>query len=93
MIAYRGPGKYIQGKGVLGKLPEYATKYGGSQFILMDLVLNKKYGDFIKNSYAEKNIKAGFEIFNGENTYSEIERCQKIVMEEKYECIAAIGGG
>jgi len=87
-----GPGKYIQGNGVLGKIKDYTSHLGKSFLIIASENGIKRTGSTIKESFGN-DAKLLFEAFKGECSEKEIDRLVKIVNENKCDVVIGVGGG
>ena len=60
------PGKYVQGAGELGKLGEYAEKYGKKALILITASGYKRCGGIVEEGFKNSSTEIVFDYFNGE---------------------------
>lgn len=85
------PGKYIQGEGVMGELPEIMRSFGERKMILSSrTVKNTLFSEYL-DIYNADGIMV--EEFNGECTEKEIERLCKLVASNEIDVLAGTGGG
>lgn len=87
-----GPGKYIQGNGVLQKINHYTTGLGKSFFVIASKNGIKRTGSIIEESF-NNEAKLVFEAFNGECSENEINRLKQLVKKNNCEVIVGVGGG
>lgn len=85
------PGKYIQGEGLIAELPEVIKTFGNRGLILASHTAK----EFILNPYAEQYATEGIilEEFHGECSENELNRLSKIVISNKINVLAGVGGG
>ena len=76
------PAKYVQGKGELANIAQYATKLGKKPFILISESGKKRVGGIIEDSFKETGCELVFEAFHGECSKNEINRLVAIVKEK-----------
>lgn len=84
------PGKYIQGEGVLGQLPEWVNLLGKSGLILASRTARKILGKYIEDLAAHA---VGVEPFGGECCESELGRLSHIIREKRVGALVGMGGG
>ncbi len=92
-IAYTGPGKYVQACGIISQLPQYTMLYGRRAFLLSDRYFEKDYGAWFLKLYQENGLDCVVEIFGGENSRKEADRCCKEAERRKADCVVGFGGG
>lgn len=85
------PGKYFQGSGLLNELPELVKIFGIKGMILSSKTVRKKILSLPKNKSLIDNFIV--EEFKGECSLKEINRIQKIVLENNIEVLIGMGGG
>ena len=90
---FQSPAKYVQGPGEMNRLGEYAEKLGRKAFCLISAGGQKRQGDQILRSFDGKGADVRFEIFNGECSWSEIERLLALVKAGGYDLMIGVGGG
>ncbi|MDN5330877.1 MAG: glycerol dehydrogenase [Tepidanaerobacteraceae bacterium] len=88
-----GPGKYVQGNGVLKHIKEHTLKLGSSFFVIASENGIKRTRPTIEESFAGEKVKLVFEPFKGECSEGEIERLKNLAKEHGSEVIVGIGGG
>lgn len=94
MIIFGSPSRYIQGAGALNQLGAELARLGGSVALLLDPVMQEKYGQAIATSCATAGISPQVVIFSGECTDAEIARLLAAVTKDQAPAIvAAVGGG
>ena len=76
------PSKYVQGKGELANIAQYATKLGKKPFILISEGGKKRVGGIIEDSFKDTGCELVFEEFHGECSKNEIKRLVAIVKEK-----------
>ena len=87
------PGKYVQGRGELSRLAEYASIYGNKVLILITESGLKRNQAVLEESFSQSGCQAVYENFNGECSMKDIERIGKIVKENSIQAVIGIGGG
>ena len=87
------PSKYVQGAGVLKKLPEFLNRMGDNVLIICDDFVMNLVKEDINSAYKNEKSKAEFEKFNGECSREEINRIIEIIKEKNINCITGVGGG
>ncbi|OUP82943.1 glycerol dehydrogenase [Lachnoclostridium sp. An169] len=87
------PGKYVQGAGELGKLGEYAEKYGKKALILITASGYKRCGGIVEEGFKNSSTEIVFDYFNGECSKTEINRLTAIMEKEGCDLVIGIGGG
>ncbi|MFZ4770083.1 MAG: glycerol dehydrogenase [Ferruginibacter sp.] len=85
------PGKYIQGEGLIAKLPEFIKTFGGNGMIICSPTPKKN----ILASFTEKYTEEGIllEEFRGECCETEIKRLYDIVVQNQIKVLVGMGGG
>ncbi|MCK9328800.1 MAG: glycerol dehydrogenase [Candidatus Cloacimonetes bacterium] len=85
------PSKYIQGANIINELPDIIKDFGSKPVIIASPSVKSK----ILPSYGEIILKKKIDIivFNGECTNTEIDRCLKIINDNHYDIVIAMGGG
>jgi len=89
----RAPSKYVQGQDALLELYDNVKEMGNSFLFICSKSGAKAAQPKIEKSFAGKDAKIFFEIFNGISSTGEIARMQKIAKDNHIEVICAIGGG
>lgn len=87
------PTRYIQGKGEIKKLGEYASVFGKNLFLIIDKNIKNIILPDIEEGIKDITIKSTIIDFNGECSMSEINRIKELVKENDAEVIIGIGGG
>ena len=87
------PGKYVQGRGELGKLGTYLSPLGKKAFLIVSASGKKRVEGPIEASLQGQECSAHYSIFNGECSKSEIERLLGEVQAEGCDVIVGVGGG
>lgn len=91
---FQSPARYIQGKGVLGRLSEFSDALGSHCLLILSKGGMKRLSSVLEET--EKNAKtARFTrvAFEGECCMEEINRISEIARQEKCDVIVGIGGG
>jgi len=88
-----GPGKYVQGNGVLKNIKDYVKNLGYSFFIIASENGIKRTRPIIEEGFAEENVKLTFEAFGGECSENEINRLKALVEKSNSNVIMGVGGG
>lgn len=89
----RAPSKYVQGENALLELYDTIKDLGKSFLFVCSKSGVKAAQPKIEKSFAGKDEKIRFEIFHGVSSTGEIARMQKLIQDEKFEVVCAIGGG
>lgn len=85
------PTRYIQGKGELKNLCEYAKNFGESLFVLTSASGRKRVEPSINEGKGDTEIT--YDVFNGECCMTEINRLIEVVKGVGSDIIVGIGGG
>jgi len=85
------PGKYIQGEGVLGQLPEWVRVFGKKGLILASRTVNSRILPGYAGVLTEHSID--IEQFGGECCESELTRLSGIITGKGAEVLVGMGGG
>ncbi|MCR4430366.1 MAG: glycerol dehydrogenase [Tepidanaerobacteraceae bacterium] len=88
-----GPGKYVQGNGVLKDIKDYAKNLGRSFFIIASENGIKRTRPAIEESFAGEQAKLVFEAFRGECSENEINRLKALAEKNEADVVIGIGGG
>lgn len=91
--AFRSPGRYIQGKGVLNSLGKETAELGTKAFILSDEVVWGLLSEKIEQTFANSNATFTYNNFMGEASENEIKRLGKDADKNGADVIVALGGG
>ena len=81
------PSKYVQGPGEMNHLGSYVEKLGKKALCIISAGGQKRHGEQIKISFAASGSGVVFETFNGECSYTEIHRLEKIVKDKSCEMV------
>lgn len=92
-ISYVGPGKYVQGCGIVDELSEYTAQYGKKPFVLVDIFFKDIYSEKIKEGYIQNGSECILKYFGGENNHKEVEKCCCEAGKYNADYIIALGGG
>lgn len=87
------PGKYVQGKGELGKLGTYLSALGKKAFLIVSASGKKRVEAQIEASLQGQDLAVHYAIFNGECSKSEIDRLLGEMQAEGCDVIVGVGGG
>lgn len=86
---FAAPGKYIQGRGAIGRLGEILEQLGSSKpLILQDPIVQEIMGDSLKGLQGATPVE-----FGGECSPEEIDRVADTAREADADAIVGIGGG
>ncbi|MDD5018768.1 MAG: iron-containing alcohol dehydrogenase, partial [Eubacteriales bacterium] len=91
-IGFGSPGRYIQGKGLLHKLPAYTKKTEKKVLVLIDNFFYGEFTDILTEIYKGKQDVVTTE-FGKECTVAEIERVAALAKQLDAGIVAGIGGG
>lgn len=90
---FASPGRYIQGRGVVGEVGVQASRYGESAFVISDkTVWNILEGSFTQ-SFSQVDGNFHHEFFSGECTKAEIARLTDVALEVDPDVVVGVGGG
>ena len=87
------PAKYIQGKGELGKLGEYAARYGKKALVIISEGGYRREGSVIETGAEKAGCSFVFNYFNGECSKTEIDRLIAVMDRESCDLVIGVGGG
>jgi len=87
------PGKYVQGKGELGRLGTYVAPLGKKALVIISKSGYKRSGEAVDASLKENGVEPVYDYFNGEISKVEIKRLQAVAQENKSDIIIGVGGG
>ena len=87
------PARYIQGKGELANVAEYAGPLGTNAFVLISAGGIKRYGADVEKSFKDKGTSFSFVEFGTESSRQEIERLRKEFTNAKCDLVVGVGGG
>lgn len=94
MIIFGSPSRYVQGAGALNQIGVELARLGGSVALLVDPVMDEKYGAAIRAACKSAGLTPPVLTFSGECTDPEITRLLAALdAQNKPEIVAAIGGG
>jgi glycerol dehydrogenase len=91
--AMGSPGKYIQGRGELGKLTHYLVGLGDRALALIDPFMYDPLKGSLEERFGRTELTLVSEKFRGEVTINEINRVTEIALKEKSNVVIGIGGG
>lgn len=88
------PGKYVQGKGELGRLYDYVSALGTKgAYAVVDPYIYDHYSELIGSSFGGKAMPLAMERFGGESSKGEIERLKADMAAHGADVVLGIGGG
>ncbi|MGI6108347.1 MAG: glycerol dehydrogenase [Eubacteriaceae bacterium] len=87
------PGKYVQGKGILKDLGDYASPFGNKALCLISAGGLKRNKEILDESFKNADVSVIYETFNGECCKSEIDRIGDICKSKSIEVLIGVGGG
>ncbi|WP_028323117.1 glycerol dehydrogenase [Desulfatirhabdium butyrativorans] len=85
------PGKYIQGEGVLGQLPDWIHVFGKKGLILASRTARENVLVNYRHDLEAKAI--GVEAFQGECCETELNRLARVISDQKVDVLVGMGGG
>lgn len=85
------PGKYIQGEGLLAELPEIIKSFGNKGLIISSRTAKESMLDRYAKQYEALGIM--LDAFQGECCEKELGRLSEIVINNKVNVLAGVGGG
>jgi glycerol dehydrogenase len=89
----QAPSKYVQGKGLIGSIPDFVCGFGKKALIIGSPTCLKLFGDDIKKSFEDAKMDLIVETFGGECSKVEAAKHQKTVKENKIDIVIGVGGG
>ena len=87
------PGKYVQGRGELGRIGSHTAALGTNFLVLASNGGMKRCKAQIEEGFSETGSKLFFEEFNKECSKKEIDRLGAICIKNKCDAVIGIGGG
>ena len=88
------PGQYIQGYGLIDRLPEIMGKYSNKMMALVADGFVDQLTEVMKSSHDEINDSDRMvEVFTGECTFAEVDRVHKLAVDNGIGVLAGVGGG
>jgi glycerol dehydrogenase len=87
------PGKYCQGRGILGEIGKLVAPYGNKPMLLWENFLKDSYGSVITASLQAAGLSFSDTIFAGEATKSAAHILADRVKAENCDVVLGIGGG
>ncbi|MDR2642669.1 MAG: glycerol dehydrogenase [Planctomycetaceae bacterium] len=87
------PGKYCQGKGILGELGKYVLPYGKKPLLIWEQFLKDTYGSQIISSLQSYGFSYCDAIFQGETTKKAARDFSALAVSEGCDVVVGIGGG
>jgi glycerol dehydrogenase len=87
------PRKYVQGRGIINEVGDYAKTFGTTAVVLWDDVVKGIVGEAVAASLSAAGVTLVEAIFCGETTKAESERVCGIAKEAGAALIIGIGGG
>lgn len=90
---FRSPVGYVQGRGVLDELGNYADPLGESALVLGDDFVLDLVGDRVRGSLEAAGFDGALETFGGECSEAEIEWIADVHTEYSADVIVGAGGG
>jgi glycerol dehydrogenase len=87
------PGKYCQGRGILGELGKHIAPYGKKAMILWENFLKDAYGEKIINSLQGNGVAFSDELFHGETTKKTAHALADKAKANGCDMVLGIGGG
>lgn len=89
--AFGGPSRYLQGPGVLDRLPEFTQIFGSSIYFVIDEFFYEEYMEKLKAAYPGQTL--AFERFEGQITQEKVDAAVGRIKEGGYDLAVGIGGG
>ena len=87
------PNKYVQGAGEMAKIADYAKAYGKKALVVITASGYKRIGSILEASFANGEVAAVYDYFNGECSWNEINRLIEIMKANECDMVIGIGGG
>jgi glycerol dehydrogenase len=87
------PRKYVQGRGVLGEIGQYAAMLGRTPLVLWDAQVKKIVGTTVLASLRAAGLDTIDVEFQGESTKEEVARVTEIARKSGADVVIGIGGG
>lgn len=92
-VVFISPSKYVQGKGVLKEIGEYASEFGKKPLVVSDNVVWEITKNIVEDSFRTKNLSYKFIEFRGEASLNEIDRIVNEGKANEVDVVIGIGGG
>ena len=89
----QSPGKYVQGKGVLAQIGQFATQHADTYLAITDPFVMELVNPTVTSSFADSNTALVIEAFQGECSQNEINRLVDVVKQNACHGVVGIGGG
>ncbi len=90
---FQSPAKYVQGPGEMDRLGRYSEALGRKAFCLISEGGRRRQGAQILKSFGESAADVRFEQFNGECSWTEINRLLALVKQSGSDLMIGVGGG
>jgi glycerol dehydrogenase len=90
-IVFISPSRYVQGPGVLRKLPEYVARYGRKALVVTSAGTWARLGERVAG--VPGDVEFSTFIFSGESTAGDVERGVAAVAEAGADVVVGLGGG
>jgi len=91
MLIFGSPSRYVQGAGALSGIGRELARIGNEAVLVLDALIEERYGAAIEASCREAGVKATLLRFGGECTPAEVDRLAAAV--NAPAIVAAAGGG
>lgn len=92
-IVFAAPSRYIQGRHIIGDLPDYVAALGTRCLVLSTPSNMKRMASDFKKVTDRTDFYTMIEPFNGECSMNEINRIRDICKENGIDVVAGVGGG
>ncbi|NCW93147.1 MAG: glycerol dehydrogenase [Actinobacteria bacterium] len=90
---FGGPGRYLQGPGLISRLPEFSGLYGSSVFLLIDSFFKDTLAKEIALDFQKSRAEFNYDIFTGEVSELEISRIKSACEKFSSQVLIGVGGG
>jgi glycerol dehydrogenase len=90
---FAGPGRYVQGPGVLDRLGELVAPLGPRPFVVTDPVVGSLLGPRLEQSLAAAGLTPVFGTLDGEITYAAVDALMGVIGAEAFDVVIGVGGG
>ncbi len=87
------PGRYVQGKGAIGRLGEFLAPLGGKPLLVADDMVWGFVAHEVEVSLKAANLPTNRVLFNGVPSAKEVDRLSGLIAEHGADVIVALGGG
>jgi len=92
-LVFIGPGRYVQGRGVIGEIGDLLTPLGSKPLVLWDDTVKSLFGEQVLGSIKAASLDVIDVTFEGESTKEEATRVAQLARDGGADITVGIGGG